>query len=154
MAQNPNYRRPDNKEFGDAISRALKSTKERRIKYLAANANNRRRQRDLDINDADENVQPPQRRRLENAILIRDDEVSHADLENTDFTEDSIKVDDEQQSYEELYYEDYQTVDEDIAEQEQAREDDLSDCSLTSSDIAKIDEFDRKKSTARTETCE
>lgn len=90
MAQNQNYRRPDNKEFGDAMNRALKSTKERRRKHLAANAINRRHQRDLDISDAEEDVQPVRTRRLGNATLIRDDEFSHADLENTDFVSSRI----------------------------------------------------------------
>ncbi|XP_011859737.1 PREDICTED: uncharacterized protein LOC105557175 [Vollenhovia emeryi] len=70
MAQNQNYRRPDNKEFGDAMSRALKSTKERWRKHSIANDINRRRQRDH--TDADEDVQPARRPRVENAGPSRD----------------------------------------------------------------------------------
>lgn len=90
MAQNPNYRRPGSKEFGDAMSRALKSTKERRRKHLVAtNADNRRRQRDL-TNDAEEDVQPVRRRRLENPIRDYDESPEVADLESTDFVSSRI----------------------------------------------------------------
>ncbi|KMQ85996.1 neurofilament medium polypeptide-like protein, partial [Lasius niger] len=165
MAQNPNYRRPGSKEFGDAMSRALKSTKERRRKHLvAANADNRRRQKDL-TNDAEEDVQPV-RRRLENPNPIRDYDESPevADLESTDLaideTEDHSEVD-EQHPYEEsaeedldyedsykekpLNEEDCNRLNEDIAEQQQTREDDFLDYSLTVGDLARIDEFDRQK---------
>jgi len=83
MAQNPNYQRPDNKEFENAMSRALKSTKERRRKHLvAANAIDRRRQRDP-TNDGDEDVPPVRRLRVESPIRNDNDESQQTVLDNT-----------------------------------------------------------------------
>lgn len=76
MTQNPNYRAPNNKEFGDAMSRALKSMKERRRKHLIAGNIN---QRDIIDNDEDVSIQ---RRRLESSP-VRDEQVIV--LESTDF---------------------------------------------------------------------
>lgn len=125
MAGNSNYRNPNKKEFENAMSRALKSMKECRRKHSLNIVNQQRRRDDLsDTDDRDQlethvPIQPIRKSsRLENVSPVR----GPNNNEGMDFEFDSLNE---------------EFLEENIEEGQE-------DYTLTASDLAIIDKFNKQ----------